>query len=828
MQKGLSPQSSRFYQCGGSLVTPGVVVTAAHCLFDTPDAPLRAVTVRLGIANLSDYSEAGEERWAAVDWRYNAGFVPGASGQNLANDIAVVYLGGHSAIPPIAVDRGAGAAGGVGSAVVALGFGSEAELASTSTDTGGAPPPAKLQRVRLGILDSGFCSPSFFDGRTQICAGDLAGGKDTCLGDSGGPLVSLVNGFVDGAGPWGMGSLVGWPSYGWGCAQPNDGAVYTRASAFVPWLRTVVPGFDALSPIDANQAPALEPAAGEVVCASAFSGSNAYLDCGALPIGAILSASWGNAVGLGHCDASVSSPVAASTAPTSACCVGHSGCSVPATAVQLGGVQPPGGANADAWLYVTAICGAPSTWSNTTSPPPPPPPSPSPRPGSPARPMHPPPARGGATGGGCSALRPFSQPPSPPPPSPAPPPPLAAHASSSTLVLAGVGSLSAADVSQLQVAVAASLGGGPYFVTAAPLDFGFTFTLSLSPLPPGAWNAAAGANSSAYTSLVRSLAIALARDMLVERERVSASLSPLPGGAPNAALLSVAVSGFGPTGAGAASSAASLAGAIASPTACATFTCLAARTAAGAYTAVGTFSLGATFSALVGVNVGSPITPPPPPTPPFPPASSSPASPTSTAPQSLPLPGAVAAALNASFAAGTLLSSTRAFSSAAPSGLAAVTGVFAAPNGSLSTYLSSSAGGGNGGSFQNVGASAAVPSTPAAAKPLPPGKPAVPGPITATPKAASKPILPGLPPWLQSKYVIASVAGGLGVCGLVCGAACYTTLKRRQKHREYVEDAMATQAVVNPLHNFPVSKAVRAAMRAARARTRRSRLMINR
>ena len=77
-----------------------------------------------------------------------------------------------------------------------------------------------LQAVDLKIYENSYCSWTSHSSRSQICAGDLTGTKDTCQGDSGGPLyiykdIGGKNKFVS----------VGIVSYGYQCAVANRPAL---------------------------------------------------------------------------------------------------------------------------------------------------------------------------------------------------------------------------------------------------------------------------------------------------------------------------------------------------------------------------------------------------------------------------------------------------------------------------------------------------------------------------------------------------------------------------------------------------------------------------
>ena len=79
----------------------------------------------------------------------------------------------------------------------------------------GGSQPNTLYNVKLTAYPPSYCSNyNTYEWNSQICAGEYAGGKDTCQGDSGGGLYeydSKLSKFV----------VVGITSYGYGCAQPG-------------------------------------------------------------------------------------------------------------------------------------------------------------------------------------------------------------------------------------------------------------------------------------------------------------------------------------------------------------------------------------------------------------------------------------------------------------------------------------------------------------------------------------------------------------------------------------------------------------------------------
>lgn len=210
--------------CGGSLIEPGVVVTAAHCL-DFVESPLYLAH----FSNLDQEASVFPVEGVILHPLYD--ITSEVESEAVMHDIALVffdtfYMTEEMSVIELLSDQ---ESLNPGDRLYSLGLGNETSIGNLTT------PGVKI--TSLPFVESSKCLALEFpynllNKDTQICAGDLVnGGVDTCQGDSGGPLVYLENDER---------FLAGVTSFGLGCGQKGMPGVYTSVAAYTDWIRSQI------------------------------------------------------------------------------------------------------------------------------------------------------------------------------------------------------------------------------------------------------------------------------------------------------------------------------------------------------------------------------------------------------------------------------------------------------------------------------------------------------------------------------------------------------------------------------------------------------------
>ncbi|CAD7088916.1 unnamed protein product [Hermetia illucens] len=195
------------HYCGGAVVAPRVILTAAHCVVGMKP---RFMSIRAG----TNTRMRGGYIRRVGGWKRHPKF----NKKSISYDVALIYLKRrlpfNNLVQPIKLFQGRLRKFQKG---IIAGWGSTRER-------GGLTNMARIAAVR--VTPRNKCRRAYGRDlkRSMYCAGFMNGARDACQGDSGGPLVI-------------GGRLAGIISVGEGCGRRGFPGIYTRVPMLKRWIK---------------------------------------------------------------------------------------------------------------------------------------------------------------------------------------------------------------------------------------------------------------------------------------------------------------------------------------------------------------------------------------------------------------------------------------------------------------------------------------------------------------------------------------------------------------------------------------------------------------